>query len=503
MTAGAAMLVLEDGRTFRGDAYGAVGETVRRGGLQHRHDRLPGDADRPVLPPAGRRHDGAAHRQHRRQRRGRRSPAGSGSPATSCATRPGVPSNWRPPAPSTTSWSAQGVVGISGIDTRALTRHLRERGAMRVGIFSGDDRPGRAVASGCWRSPEMAGADLAGEVTTAQPYVVPAVGENRFTVAALDLGIKAMTPHRMAERGIEVHVLPGHRRPVEDVLAGAPTASSSPTAPATRPPPTDGPVALLRRRSWPPACPFFGICFGNQILGRALGFGTYKLELRPPRHQPAGAGPRHRARSRSPRTTTASPSTRRSTGSPVDTPYGRGRGQPRLPQRRRRRGAALPRRAGVLGAVPPRRRRPGPHDAAYLFDRFGADLMTDASPARPDAEGADASPRHRAQRPGHRLRADRHRPGLRVRLLRHPGLPGAAGRGPAGHPGQLQPGDDHDRPGVRRRHLHRADHARVRREGHRQGAPRRAAGRPWAARPRSTPRWPCTRPASWRSTASS
>ena len=81
-------------------------------------------------------------------------------------------------APSTTSSRAQGVVGISGIDTRALTRHLRERGAMRVGV-SIDRAPTPArCSSGCSRAPPMAGADLAGEVTTAEPYVVPATGRD-------------------------------------------------------------------------------------------------------------------------------------------------------------------------------------------------------------------------------------------------------------------------------------------------------------------------------------
>ena len=132
--------------------------------------------------------------------------------------------------------------GISGVDTRALTRHLRERGAMRVGLFSGD-----AVADvdtlveRVRASPEMVGADLAHEVTTAQPYVVPAVGERRFTVAALDLGIKAATPRYLAQQGCEVHVLPATATG-EELLALAPDGvflSNGPGDPAT----TDGPVA--------------------------------------------------------------------------------------------------------------------------------------------------------------------------------------------------------------------------------------------------------------------
>lgn len=121
----------------------------------------------------------------------------------------------------------------------------------------------------------MKGADLCAEVATTEPYVVPAIGEKKFTVAAVDLGIKAMTPHRMAERGIEVHVLPANAT-AEDIYAVQPDGvffSNGPGDPAT----ADHQVAVLRevlsRRT-----PFFGICFGNQILGRALGFGTYKLK---------------------------------------------------------------------------------------------------------------------------------------------------------------------------------------------------------------------------------
>jgi carbamoyl-phosphate synthase small subunit len=167
-------------------------------------------------------------------------------------------------------------VGISGVDTRAVTRHLRDRGAMRAGIFSGpragqplDDL--RAVVTD---APVMSGAALAADVTTREPYVVEPLGEKRFTVAAVDLGVKAMTPRRMAERGMQVHVLPAHSN-LDDVLAtGADGVffSNGPGDPAT----ADAQVELLRqvlsRRM-----PFFGICFGNQLLGRALGFGTYKL----------------------------------------------------------------------------------------------------------------------------------------------------------------------------------------------------------------------------------
>ncbi|MGW1980816.1 carbamoyl phosphate synthase small subunit, partial [Streptomyces sp. NPDC001889] len=173
---------------------------------------------------------------------------------------------------------ARGVVGICGVDTRALTRHLRERGAMRAGVFSGAALAGvdeGGLLARVRRSPGMAGADLSSEVAAAEGYVVPAVGVRRFTVAAIDLGIKGMTPRRLAERGVEVHVLPAGVS-VEEVYAvgrGGPDGvflSNGPGDPAT----ADVSVvrAVLERGT-----PLFGICFGNQLLGRALGFGTYKL----------------------------------------------------------------------------------------------------------------------------------------------------------------------------------------------------------------------------------
>jgi len=165
------------------------------------------------------------------------------------------------------------VVGISGVDTRALTRHLRSRGAMRVGVSTVDLDPG-SLLSRVRQSPQMTGADLSREVTTSDKYTVSAVGEHRYTVAALDLGIKRNVSRRLAERGVTTHIFPATAS-VEDLLAVGPDAvffSPGPGDPAT----ADHPVSLARevmRRE----VPLFGICFGSQILGRALGFGTYKL----------------------------------------------------------------------------------------------------------------------------------------------------------------------------------------------------------------------------------
>jgi carbamoyl-phosphate synthase small subunit len=148
---------------------------------------------------------------------------------------------------------------------------------MRVGIFSGEaaDRPEADLLDAVRTSPQMAGAALAAEVTTAEPYAVPAVGDKRFTVAAVDLGIKANTPRMLAERGVEVHVVPATASLADVRATGADGVffSNGPGDPAA----TEGQVDLLRS-VLDDGLPYFGICFGNQLFGRALGLGTFKLK---------------------------------------------------------------------------------------------------------------------------------------------------------------------------------------------------------------------------------
>ncbi|MET8167188.1 glutamine-hydrolyzing carbamoyl-phosphate synthase small subunit [Streptomyces sp. NPDC005329] len=270
-----AVLVLEDGRIFRGRAYGAVGETfgeaVFSTGMTGYQETLTDPSYDRQIVVATAPQIGNTGWNDEDDESGRIWVSGYvvRDPAR-------VPSNWRATRSLDDELVAQNVVGICGIDTRALTRHLRESGSMRAGIFSGDEvRPETELLARVQAQPQMKGASLYEEVATKEAYVVPAVGEKRFTVAAIDLGIKGMTPHRMAERGIEVHVLPATASAAE-VYAVDPDGvffSNGPGDPAT----ADGPVALmtevLERRT-----PLFGICFGNQILGRALGFGTYKLK---------------------------------------------------------------------------------------------------------------------------------------------------------------------------------------------------------------------------------
>jgi carbamoyl-phosphate synthase small subunit len=269
-----AALVLEDGRIFRGAAYGArgrsLGEAVFCTGMTGYQETLT---------------DPSYHRQIVVQTAPQIGNTGwndeddessriwvSGYVVRDPAR---TPSNWRATRSLDDALAGQGVVGISGVDTRSLTRHLRERGAMRSGIFSGDAiGSDEGMVAQVLDSPPMAGADLAGEVSTPNPYVVRAEGERRFRVAALDLGIKSNTPRLLAARGVEVHVLPVTSG-IEELMGVEPDGvflSNGPGDPATAAHATEVTSAVLERE-----VPLFGICFGNQILGRALGLGTYKM----------------------------------------------------------------------------------------------------------------------------------------------------------------------------------------------------------------------------------
>ncbi|CAM8634484.1 glutamine-hydrolyzing carbamoyl-phosphate synthase small subunit [Candidatus Planktophila dulcis] len=185
-------------------------------------------------------------------------------------------SNWRSEKDLEAELIDQAIVGIQGVDTRAITRHLRDRGAMRVGIFSGLELTREEMVIEVRKQPAMSGAYLSADVSTESTYVVPAVGEKKFTVAAIDLGIKGATPRAMAERGIEVHVMP-YNATLDEILAIKPDGvflSNGPGDPATMTETIELVRAILAQE-----IPIFGICFGHQILGRALGFETYKLQF--------------------------------------------------------------------------------------------------------------------------------------------------------------------------------------------------------------------------------
>jgi carbamoyl-phosphate synthase small subunit len=269
-----AVLVLEDGTVHRGQAFGArgrtLGEAVFQTGMTGYQETLTDPSYHRQIVVATAPHIGNTGWNDEDDESTRIQVAGYvvRDPARRA-------SSWRSRRSLDEELAAQGVVGLAGIDTRAVTRRLREAGSMRAGLFSGEALADpTTLRAQVLDSPEMAGADLAGAVTTAEPYVVPATGATRFRVAALDLGIKANTPRMLAERGVETRVLPSDTT-IEALLEGSPDGvflSNGPGDPATAEHAVALTAEVLRR-----GVPLFGICFGNQILGRALGLGTFKL----------------------------------------------------------------------------------------------------------------------------------------------------------------------------------------------------------------------------------
>ena len=371
-----ALLVLEDGRTFRGESYGASGETfgeaVFSTGMTGYQETLTDPSYHRQVVVMTAPHVGNTGVNDEDPESGRIWV--SGYVVRDPARRS---SSWRAQRTLDEELAAQGVVGISGVDTRALTRHLRERGAMRVGISTVENDPARLLER-VLASPGMVGADLAADVSTAEPYVVPAIGEKRFTVAAVDLGIKRMTPQRMAERGIEVHVLPATTTPGDLLAVGADGVffSNGPGDPAA----ADEAVAMARA-ALDAEVPTFGICFGNQVLGRALGFGTYKLRY----------GHRGINQPVQDRTTGKVEVTAHNHGFAVDAPL---EGAAETPYGRVEVSHVALNDDVVEGLrcldVPAfsvqyhPEAAAGPHDAAYLFDRF-VDLMAQRTSPGPSA----------------------------------------------------------------------------------------------------------------------
>ena len=369
-----AILVLEDGRTFRGEPYGAEGETfgeaVFNTGMTGYQETLtdPSYHRQVVVMTAPHIGNTGVNDEDPESRR----IWVAGYVVRDPARRS---SSWRARRSLDEELAAQGVVGISGVDTRALTRHLRERGAMRVGISTTETDP-EALLRRVMEQPPMKGAALAAEVSTDRPYVVEAEGEKRFTVVALDLGIKAMTPRRMAERGIEVHVLPATST-IDEVLAVGPDGlfySNGPGDPAATVHEIEVLEAALARD-----VPYFGICFGNQLFGRALGFGTYKL----------GYGHRGINQPVMDRTTGKVEVTAHNHGFAVDAPLDRATETPYgvatvshvclnddVVEGLELRDGEGGRLKGFSVQYHPEAAA-GPHDAAYLFDRF-CQLMEDA-----------------------------------------------------------------------------------------------------------------------------
>ncbi len=270
-----AVLVLEDGTSFHGTAYGATGtstgEAVFATGMTGYQETLtdPSYAGQIVVMTAP--HIGITGVNGEDDESARIWVSGFvvRDPARTV-------SNYRATGSLDDRLVGEGIVGISGIDTRAVVRRLRDAGVMRAGIFSGADAalPLETQLESVRSSVEMAGLNLSANVSTSEPYVLPAEGDRVGTVAVLDLGVKASTLQYLAVRGFDVHVLP-QTTTADELLALKPNAvfySNGPGDPGASDDHVELLQAVLKQR-----IPFFGICFGNQLLGRALGFGTYKL----------------------------------------------------------------------------------------------------------------------------------------------------------------------------------------------------------------------------------
>jgi carbamoyl-phosphate synthase small subunit len=273
---GKAVLVLEDGRTFTGTAFGAVGETLGEAvfstGMSGYQETLtdPSYHRQIVVATAPQIGNTGWNGEDGESRGDKIWVAGY-------AVRDPSPraSNWRATGTLDDELVRQRIVGIAGIDTRAVVRHLRSRGSMKAGVFSGAalaDAP-ELVARVRDQQP-MLGADLAGQVSTAGEYVVEPQGPHRFSVAAIDLGIKTNTPRNFARRGVRSIVLPSSVtfEQIAELKPDGVFLSNGPGDPATA-----DHIVDVTREVLGAGIPLFGICFGNQILGRALGLSTYKM----------------------------------------------------------------------------------------------------------------------------------------------------------------------------------------------------------------------------------
>jgi carbamoyl-phosphate synthase small subunit len=270
-----AVLVLEDGSRYDGRAFGAhgttFGEIVFATGMSGYQETLtdPSYAGQIVLMTAP--HIGNTGMNDTDMESRKNWVAGF---VVRDASR--IVSNFRSERTLEDDLIADSIVGIQSIDTRAVTRHIRSKGAMKAGIFSGEQAliDVQKQLDMVKSIESMSGRNLSSEVSTDSTYVVEAIGEKIGSVAILDLGVKFSTVNYIAERGFDAIVVP-HNITEEELFALNPSAvfySNGPGDPSASDQHVELLQSVLRK-----GIPFFGICFGNQLLGRALGFSTYKL----------------------------------------------------------------------------------------------------------------------------------------------------------------------------------------------------------------------------------
>lgn len=365
----AAVLVLEDGRAFRGRRFGAEGQTLGEAvfctamtGYQETltdpsYHRQIVVATAPQIGNTGwNDEDDESNRIWV-----------AGYVVRDPAKRA---SNWRATTTLPDELERQNIVGIAGIDTRALVRHLRTRGSMKAGIFSGAaaDAPAGELLNRVTGQSAMLGADLAAEVSTDGVYTIEPDGEHRFTVVAVDLGIKTNTPRMFAERGIRVHVVPSSVTldRIPELQPDGVFLSNGPGDPATQDDTVNLTKAILGE-----GIPLFGICFGNQILGRALGLKTYKMKFG---HRGINVPVvDHATGAVSITAQNHGFALEGEAGQRFDTPFGTAEVSHTCANDGTVEGVRLVNGRAFSVQYHPEAAA-GPHDAAYLFDRF-ADLM--------------------------------------------------------------------------------------------------------------------------------
>lgn len=267
-----AVLMLEDGRVFRGEGFGAegtaFGEVVFNTSMTGYQEVLTdpsytGQLVTMTYPLIG---NYGVNEQDQESA----GPCAAGFVVHEAAP---VHSNWRATGSLHDYLARHGVVAIQGVDTRALTRHIRSAGAMR-GAIAPATADADALLAAIRGQAEMTGLDLATGVSTPRAYVVPPVGERRWRVMAYDFGVKSHSLQLLAERGCEVTVIPA-ATPAEEIAAARPDGLFVSNGPGD--PEAVGHALDTIRTLADGDTPVFGICLGHQLIARAYGAETYKL----------------------------------------------------------------------------------------------------------------------------------------------------------------------------------------------------------------------------------